>query len=552
MKIKSKILLIVLPIIIVSLSLMGFAAALSARNGITQIATDFLKFKADSLDNYAISQWNLLEDNNLTSNREFIDAAMEAVESFAQSLIRSETEIIFGIDEAGVIQMNTGELSLSQAEVSDLVDIFKNKEPGWFTLTLDGSLRVSQGFYLESFKMYIFVSELRSTFYGSVLQIYYQSGLILFVAALVSIILLGFFISYLTSPLSKMILVIREIIKENDLSKRVPLLYKDEIGELGHTFNVMSGQLEMAYNQVKNFAYKAVVAKENEKKIRNIFQKYVPHDVIEQFFNDPGGMLTGSSRELAVLFSDIRGFTTISENMPPETVVKSLNRYFEHMVDIIIDHNGIVDKYMGDAIMAFYGAPVQHKNDSLLAVQTGLDMLDELKIFNLWQLENNRPPFDIGIGLNYGQVTVGNIGSEKKMDYTVIGDMVNTASRLEGLTKIYGRPFIISGSVYEKVKDVFPCHQLDIVAVKGRKQGISVYSVHRQLNSQEEDSKQIHSEGMEVYYKRNFKEALNIFWKGQNLFPDDRLFELYINRCLEFMETPPPEEWDGVTIMNRK
>ena len=238
--------------------------------------------------------------------------------------------------------------------------------------------------------------------------------------------------------------------------------------------------------------------------------------------------------------------------MLPEIVVESLNRYFEHMVDIIIDHNGIVDKYMGDAIMAFYGAPVQHENDSLLAVQTGLDMLDELKNFNMWQLENNRPPFDIGIGINYGQVTVGNIGSEKKMDYTVIGDMVNTASRLEGLTKIYGRPFIISGSVYEKVKDVFPCQQLDTVAVKGRHKGIPVYSVQRQLGSKEKESNQLFSDGLEIYYKRNFKEALNVFWKGQNLSPKDRLFELYINRCLEFTDTPPPEEWNGVTVMDHK
>ena len=552
MKIKSKILMIVLPILIVSLTLMGFAASLSARNGITQIATDFLKFKADSLDNYAISQWSLLEDNNLTSNKEFVEAAMDSVESFAQSLIRSETEIIFAIDEDGTVMMATGEISLSSAEITDLVDIYKSKKPGWFTLTLNDRIRVSQGFYLEHFNRYLFVSELRSAFYGSVLQIYYQSGLILFIAALVSVLLLGFFISYLTSPLSRMISVIREIIKENDLSKRVTLLYRDEIGELGHTFNIMSSQLEKAYDQVKNFAYKAVVAEKNEKKIRNIFQKYVPHDVIEQFFNDPEGMLTGSSRELAVLFSDIRGFTTISEDMLPEMVVESLNRYFEQMVDIIIDHNGIVDKYMGDAILAFYGAPVQHENDSLLAVQTGLDMLDGLKTFNMWQLENNRPPFNIGIGINYGKVTVGNIGSEKKMDYTVIGDMVNTASRLEGLTKIYGRSFIISGSVYEKVKDVFPCHQLDIVAVKGRHQGIPVYSVQRQLSSQEKNSMQIHSEGMKIYYKRNFKEALNIFWKGQNLFPDDKLFELYINRSLVFMETPPGEEWNGVTVMDHK
>ncbi len=301
-------------------------------------------------------------------------------------------------------------------------------------------------------------------------------------------------------PLRNIIEIMREIIAENDLSKRVPVMYKDEIGELWHTFNLMSSELERAYNKVKNYAYKAVVAEKDEKKIRKIFQKYVPHDAIGQFFNSPDDMLKGKSRELAILFSDIRGFTTISENMHPEMVVESLNQYFSDMVDIIVDHKGIVDKYMGDAIMSFFGAPVKHKNDSLLAVQSALEMLETLKEFNKRQAEKSRPPFRISIGINYGPVTVGNIGSEKKMHYTVIGDMVNTASRLEGLTKVYKQPLIVSASVYERVKKDFPCLYIDNAAIKGRKQGIPIYPVQKSLSTTEKEAYQAYSEGAKLYF----------------------------------------------------
>ena len=552
MKIKNKILMIVLPILIVPLALMGFAASHSARNGITQIAIDFLKFKADSLENYAVSQWNLLEDNNLTANRKFVDAAEEAVESFALSLILSETELIFAVDSEGVVQIASRSLETGSDKLPALIELHRNQAPGWVTFSIENTVRVAHGFYFEPFDRYFLISESRSVFYGSVFQIYYQSGMILLIAAVVSIILLGVFISFLTSPLNKIVTVMREVISENDLSKRVSLLYKDEIGELGHTFNLMSGELEKAYNQVKNYAYKSVIAEKQEKKIRNIFQRYVPHDVIEEFSNNPETMLIGSSRVLAVLFSDIRGFTTISETMLSDKVVESLNKYFGLMVDVVMNHGGIVDKYMGDAIMAFFGAPVKHENDLLLAVQTGLGMLDELKSYNQWQVQHNRPPISIGIGVNYGTVTVGNIGSERKMDYTVIGDMVNTASRLESLTKKYGRSFIISESVYDNVKNHVPCQQLDIVAVKGRHSGIPIYSVLSRLSSSEKEALQIYSEALDLYYKKIFREALNLFRKGQNLFRPDGIFELYINRCLEFIKRPPPDNWTGVTVMKTK
>ncbi len=544
--------MIVLPVLIVPLALMGFAASLSARNGITQIAIDFLKFKADSLENYAVSQWNLLEDNNLTESREFVDAAEEAVKSFALSLIRSETELIFAVDSEGVVQAASRSMETGSDELPALIELHRGQTPGWVTFSIENTVRVAHGFYFKPFDWYFLISESRSVFYGSVFQIYYQSGMILFIAAIVSIILLGFFISYLTSPLSKIVAVMREVISKNDLSKRVSLLYKDEIGELGHTFNLMSGELEQAYNQVKNYAYKAVIAEKQEKKIRNIFQKYVPQEVINEFFNAPETMLRGDSRVLAVLFSDIRGFTTISERLLPETVVESLNRYFGIMVDIIMKHKGIVDKYMGDAIMAFFGAPVRHENDSLLAVRSGLEMIEALDGFNLWQAEHERPPFRIGIGANYGVVTVGNIGSERKMDYTVIGDMVNTASRLESLTKVYKKAFVISESVYQRIKADFPTQQLDIVAVKGRSQGLKIYSVEKPVDAKKEEGWALYHDGLKLYYDWDFTGALSSFQKSLQVLPDDTIIRMYLERCHGFLKTPPPDGWNGITVMEQK
>ena len=183
----------------------------------------------------------------------------------------------------------------------------------------------------------------------------------------------------------------------------------------------------------------------------------MPKEVIDVYVRNPESMLKGRSEVLAVLFSDIRGFTTISERMMPEDIVQSLNSYFDIMVDVIMEHHGgIVDKYLGDCIMALFGAPARHDDDALRAVRTAFEMLERLPPFNAEQQKKRRPPFRVGIGITYGVVTVGNIGSEKKMDYTVIGDKVNLASRLQDLTKVYREPLLFEGSVLQEDRRELP------------------------------------------------------------------------------------------------
>jgi class 3 adenylate cyclase len=232
--------------------------------------------------------------------------------------------------------------------------------------------------------------------------------------------------------------------------------------------------MDTAYTQIKRYAFEAVVAQKREMKIRNIFQLYVPKDVIDEVFINPEKMLVGNNRDVAILFADIRSFTTISERMAPDALVNSLNRYFSSMVDIIVARDGMVDKYIGDAIMAVFGAPVSHGNDGYDSVVAGLEMTAALELFNKEQLRLGAPEFRIGVGINYGIVTVGNIGCDKKMNYTVIGDTVNLASRLEGLTKKYHQPILFSEPVYDQIAGRLLCRVVDKVAVKGKTQGANI------------------------------------------------------------------------------
>jgi len=184
--------------------------------------------------------------------------------------------------------------------------------------------------------------------------------------------------------------------------------------------------------------------------------------------------LGGEKRNITIFFSDIRGFTTISEKLKPEELVHLLNEYLTEMTTIILKNRGVVDKYMGDAIMAFWGAPLDQPNHAELACLTSLEMMEKLKELQKKWKEQGIPSFDIGIGLNSGDAIVGNMGSSSRFDYTAMGDNVNIASRLEGLNKSYKTNILISENVYKRVKGKFKTKKLGYVTVKGKKKEISI------------------------------------------------------------------------------
>jgi adenylate cyclase len=222
--------------------------------------------------------------------------------------------------------------------------------------------------------------------------------------------------------------------------------------------------------------YRILTEEKEKKAIQGMFSNYVSKRVVEELLKHPEKLeLGGEDKEITVLFSDIRGFTTLSENLTPQELVAHLNEYLSAMTDIIFKYEGTLDKYVGDEIMAFWNAPIEQEDHAVLACKSALEMMDVLHSLNKSWPENKK--LNIGIGLNTGTMTVGNMGSKSRMDYTLMGDSVNLGARLEGTNKIYGTNIIISEFTYEKVKDSFTCRELDNIRVKGKLKPVKIYEI---------------------------------------------------------------------------
>ena len=552
MSIRVKTILIVLPLLVVTLIIAGTSSYFIATTGITRVTVEFFDFKTAELERHIESQWQLLVENEFSDRPEMVRAAQAGIEVYAQGTIRSESEVIFAVNSDGEIVLATSDIEPTPEETPILQRRAALGERDLATLPIGGIDRVTMGFPFEPFGWYVLVTDERDAFYSDVDRITYQTLYLVLIASIVSTVLLLVFVRYITGPLMRVVGAMKRIITENDLSARVGIAYRDEIGEMSNTFNIMIGELDRAYGRIKQYAFEAVLAQKRESKIRRIFQKYVPQDLIDRFFANPESMLIGENRELSILFSDIRSFTTISEAMAPDDLVNSLNRYFSIMVDIIMNRNGIIDKYIGDAIMAFFGAPVHHDDDCLQSVYAGIEMSDAVARFNEDQVRLGKPEFHIGIGISFGEVTVGNIGTERKMDYTVIGDMVNLASRLEGLTKVYKQPLLFSETVHERITNDVPCRLLDSVAVKGKTKGVRIFTARQSLTPEIEKAWKVHNAAMELYYARSFSEAAREFEQVGKMLGEDFASEMMKQRCVEYADSPPPENWDGVEVMKSK
>jgi adenylate cyclase len=301
--------------------------------------------------------------------------------------------------------------------------------------------------------------------------------------------------------------------------------------------------------------YHYITEEREKKKIRGAFQYYLTASVINEMLKDPTKLkLGGDKKDLSVLFSDIRGFTSISEKMTPEELVHLLNEYLTAMTNVVFKYDGLLDKYMGDAIMAVFGAPLDQPDHALRACRTALGMIEELKILQRKWAEEDRPVLNIGVGINTGDMVVGNMGSEMRFDYTVMGDSVNLGSRLEGINKEYGTNIIISEYTYEAIKDVLFCRELDSVRVKGKKLPVRIYEL---IGEQKDVEKwgnfvSLFEEGMSKYKQGLWDEAIESFQKALEIRPFDPPTHLYIERCQTLKENPPEGSWDGVFTMTRK
>jgi adenylate cyclase len=296
-----------------------------------------------------------------------------------------------------------------------------------------------------------------------------------------------------------------------------------------------------------------------EKRMKSTMYRYMTPRVAEQVMaRGEDSLMVGERKEVTILFSDIRGYTTLTENLGAAEVVSLLNQYFETMVEAVFNHEGTLDKFIGDALMAVFGAPLPlQENHAWMAVESALDMRWRLAAFNQSRMITNQPLIRIGIGISSGEVVAGNIGSQKRMDYTVIGDGVNLSARLESATKEYGCDIILSEYTYNLCHERIWVRELDRIRVKGKNQAVSIYELigksDMPLNHNTKRFLDLYAQGRQAYLNRDFQQALNCFELAYPLKPPtDQAVLIHLERSRYYRDNPPPDWWDGVHTLTTK
>ncbi len=303
--------------------------------------------------------------------------------------------------------------------------------------------------------------------------------------------------------------------------------------------------------------YQYILSQHEKRMIQGAFSHYVPAKVVKEIIENPDKLtLGGEERIVTVMFSDVAGFTPISEKLTPAQLVQLLNEYLTEMTDIILANDGIIDKYEGDAIMAEFGMPVPYENHAYMACKAALQMQKKLYFLReKWQKEG-KPQLRARIGINTGEVIVGNMGSRNVFDYTVMGDHVNLGSRLEGANKFYGTSIMISEFTYEGVKSDYYTRELDLIRVKGKEKPIKVFeliaSKEASLDQKFLQMLDIYAKGLSHYKAQEWDDAIDCFENCLKLRPEDTPSSEYRSRCIEYKFNSPGSDWDGVTIMKEK
>ena len=293
-----------------------------------------------------------------------------------------------------------------------------------------------------------------------------------------------------------------------------------------------------------------------EKRLKGTMARYMTKELADKLLEEGEAVLGGKMQTATVVFTDIRSFTSISERLGAQETVKMLNEYFSIMVDVIMANGGILDKYIGDAIMAVFGAPFSGEQDADNAVNTAIGMLRALHEFNQRRIAAAQDAVLMGVGVNTDDVLSGNIGSLKRMDYTVIGDGVNLASRLEGANKPYGTQILISEFTVRHLKKAYRLREVDKIRVKGKKDPVGVFEVLDHLTDAEfpnpDATLELFNQGLRAYRRRDWSAAEQHFSRTWQQNSHDNVAKLYSERCAYFMSTPPPDDWDGVWDMKDK
>ncbi len=360
-------------------------------------------------------------------------------------------------------------------------------------------------------------------------ELRWQLGLVFALTTLLAGVAAMFIASRVTRPVQKLARGAKRI-SEGHYDTIGDIGVQDELGALATSFDAMvHGLIE-------------------RDKVRAMLGKVVSPAIAEELLSQKIDF-SGQEQEVTVLFSDIRSFTTLCEGRPPSAILAMLNTYLTTVSSLIDERNGVVDKYIGDAVMALYGAPLGAPDDPQRCLDTALAMLRALPGLNAQFAADGWPPLSIGIGIHSGNVVAGNIGSSTRLNYTVLGDTVNLAARLESLCKYYGVPLIVSGTTMQRCSGIV-FRELDLVRVKGKSEVVAIFEAldhDANISAAQRAELAVHAGAIAAYRAGKFDDALRAFDAG----PRDALAELYRGRCTRYLVQPPGADWDGVTTFTQ-
>ncbi|MFT5113447.1 MAG: adenylate cyclase [Parasphingorhabdus sp.] len=370
-------------------------------------------------------------------------------------------------------------------------------------------------------------------------------------AEIVTVVLLGLIGAILLPILSPIIATVATLILAGGDIGMSWYFWQQE----SHVLPLMSSLLLILSIYVLNMFYGFFIESRSKAQLRGLFGQYIPPELVEEMNKDPGRYsLDSQKRDLTVLFTDVRGFTTISESLDPDDLATFMNMFLTPMTRLVHKHRGTIDKYMGDAMMAFWGSPIEDEAHANHAVEAALDMIDALEEMQPQFASRGWPEVKIGIGLNSGPMNVGNMGSEFRMAYTVLGDAVNLGSRLEGLTKNYGVQIIVSEFTFRAAPD-FLYRRLDAVRVKGKAEPVQIYepiaSLAKVSETDKENVKTL-DKAIDLYREQLWDQSEELFRKLSADSDNNELYRIYLDRIDNYRKESPPSDWDGVFTFTSK
>lgn len=482
-----------------------------------------------------------------------VDKLVNILES-AQVSTNSKVFLITGAGKilsfpgiVGVEEDKDGNIAMKYVSQVDIPGIkqaffkYRNEKSGSFYFEENGSI------FLASFTQFpedfgkdwlIGIVTPADDFVGILKRANQTAAIISLIILILSILIIFFISKRIAAPI---ITLTDEMMKVKDLNVAEDSKLKSfffEISQMSSTLNVMKQGLRS-------------------------FEKFVPKELVRRLIKSGiGAELGGTRTNITVMFSDIKNFTTIAETLSSQDLLPQLSKYFDHMTETVLNGKGTVDKFIGDAVMAFWGAPEEDQNQVNNACRTLLKCLYGNKALNESWISQGKPEMYTRFGLHSGEAIVGNVGSKNRMNYTALGDTVNLASRLEGANKVFGTHIMVSETVFEQAKESFLMRPLDAIIVKGKHKAIFVYELMATLNpddgaeifasAEQKDLATMTTKGFDLYQKKEFGKSLRVYQDILKRFPEDTVAKLYVERIETFIKEPPPHDWDGTWKLTSK